>query len=103
MKELAGHAVAGQLLQVLERGQGPFAAEAVEAPEHHQVELLLVSLEQQGLEFSAVGLAPGLLVGEHLIEGAVLLGEGAQLVQLVLGILALGFCGYAGVNGYSHN
>jgi hypothetical protein len=41
-----------QLLRVTQRGQRAFAAEAVQAPEHDQVEGL------QGLESSAARLAP---------------------------------------------
>lgn len=57
---------------------------------------------EQLLKFGAVGLPPRLFVGEHLVEGAVLLSKRPQLVQLVLGILALGLRRYPGINGYSH-
>jgi hypothetical protein len=46
-----------QLLRVTQRGQRAFAAEAVQAPEHDQVEGLQ-GLQQQGLESSAARLAP---------------------------------------------
>jgi hypothetical protein len=69
-----------QLLQVAQRGQGSSPAEAVEPLEHHQVELLLVGLQQQGLE-----------LGAYLVEGTVLLGKGTQLVQLVFNVLTFVF------------
>lgn len=55
------------------------------------------------LEFGAVSLAPRLLVSVHLMNGAVLLGEGPQLMQLVLGVLALILRRHAGIDGNSHN
>jgi len=85
------HPVVFQLLEVAERGQGTLAAEAVEPPEYDQVELLLVSLKQQLLEFGAVGLTTRLLVSVHLIESTMLLSKGTQLVQLVFGILTFVF------------
>jgi len=91
-----------QLLQVAQRGKGTFAAEAVQAPEHDQVKLLLICFEQQRLELGAVSLSPRLLVGEHLIDGAMLLSEGAQLVQLVFGVLASVLGRHAGIDSYSH-
>jgi hypothetical protein len=53
---------------------------------HHQVELLLVDLEHQ-LEFGAIGFAARSLVGVHLLDTTVLLGEGSKLVELVFSIL----------------
>lgn len=74
-------------------------AETVQAPKHHQVELLLVGFEQQLLEFGAVGLAARLLVGVHLLDGAMALGKRAQLVELIIGILAFVLCGHSSVDG----
>jgi hypothetical protein len=97
--ELIIHPVVFELLQVAERSQGPFAAETVQAPEHHQVKLLLIGCEQQLLEGGAVGLATGLLIGVHLTHGAMLLGKRAELVELILGVLPFVFGRHAGVDG----
>jgi hypothetical protein len=54
------------------------------------------------LEFGAVGIAAGFLVGEYLVYTAVPLSKLAELVQLVLGVLAFVFRRHAGISSYSH-
>ena len=96
---LVAHAVALHRVQVLERRQRPLAAEAVEAPEQHQVKLALVGIGKELLELLTVGRVAGLLLGILLIDSpAVGLGITAQVGQLVVLV-----CGRnAGVDGYSH-
>lgn len=53
-KRLEAHAPAFELVQVLERRQRPLAAEAVEAPEQHQVEAPPVGIGKQRLELRAL-------------------------------------------------
>jgi hypothetical protein len=48
----------------------------------------LIGFEEELLEFGAIGFAPRLLIGEDLVDGAVLLGKRAELVQLVLACLS---------------
>jgi hypothetical protein len=49
-----GHAVAGELLQVLQRLQHTLAAEAVERPELHHIELATVGSVENGLKLLTV-------------------------------------------------
>jgi hypothetical protein len=51
------HPVVLESGQITQGGQGSFPAEAVQAPEHHQVELLLSGLPQQAMESGALSLA----------------------------------------------
>ena len=64
-----------KLLQVAQGSQRPFTAETIQTPEYDQVELLLISFEQQVFEFRAVSLPTRFLVCEYLVDGTMTLGE----------------------------
>jgi hypothetical protein len=91
-----------ELLQVAQRGQRALPAEAVQPPEHHQIKLVLIGLQQQLLKGRATSLAARLLVRVHVVDATVLLGKGPQLVQLVLRILAFVLRRDTGINSDSH-
>jgi hypothetical protein len=73
---------------VVQGFQDSLAAEAVERPEHHQAEPVLAGVLEQPLELLPVTVLAGgavhvLADDDPLLRG----GEGAQLRELVLGVL----------------
>jgi len=73
---------------MVERLLHAFAAEAIERPEEHQVELPLAGVLEQALELLSVGMLAGGAVDVLVDDGPVLgSGERAQLGELVLAVL----------------
>jgi len=81
-------AILQQALQVVERFEHAFTAEAVQAPEQHQIELPLAGVGKHALELLAVAMLAGGAV-HVLADDLPLLGgsELPQLRQLVPGVL----------------
>ena len=84
------HVVAFELAQVGNRLRDPFAAEAVQAPKEHEVELALRGVGEHLVERLALGaaLAPALVVfvdAGHVVIS--LLAVRTQLPELVLCVL----------------
>ena len=97
------HTIIGQFAKVLQRVGSAFSRKSVECPKKAEIIPLFVSVLEQTLKGSPVGIAPGLLVNVFTGDDpTLLLAELPQLQKLVFSVLPLVLRAHSGVQGNPH-